>query len=82
MAIDGVAPRAKMNQQRARRFRSGQDRRELIKSAAEKEKKTIEEVAENVFDSNAITPGIRLIVTVLNRQSIYLLSRNSIHGRS
>ena len=54
MAIDGVAPRAKMNQQRARRFRTALDnelaREKAIKEGAEMPK-------EDAFDSNCITPG-------------------------
>lgn len=65
MAIDGVAPRAKMNQQRSRRFRSAQE-------AADKEEErqegirmfeamgqTVSEETKNKkgWDSNAITPG-------------------------
>jgi len=58
MAIDGVAPRAKMNQQRARRFKTA---REAADHAAKKalEEPGNSEGASQVppFDSNCITPG-------------------------
>ncbi|EPE33770.1 hypothetical protein GLAREA_06783 [Glarea lozoyensis ATCC 20868] len=54
MAIDGVAPRAKMNQQRARRFRTALDV-EVARDKAIKEGKEMPK--EEAFDSNAITPG-------------------------
>ena len=54
MAIDGVAPRAKLNQQRSRRFRSAKDASVVLAEARARG----DEVDENnVFDSNCITPG-------------------------
>lgn len=54
MAIDGVAPRAKMNQQRARRFRTALD----VEKAREKAIREGQEMPkEEAFDSNSITPG-------------------------
>ena len=54
MAIDGVAPRAKMNQQRSRRFRSAQDLAEAA-TAARAAGEIIDD--SKIFDSNCITPG-------------------------
>ena len=57
MAVDGVAPRAKMNQQRARRFRAGRERVKKLKILAEKSGETFNEIAVKNFDTNSITPG-------------------------
>jgi 5'-3' exoribonuclease 1 len=57
LAVDGVAPRAKMNQQRSRRFRAAMDA-QLLAQKAEREGL---QTKEPPFDSNCITPGIIFI---------------------
>ena len=54
MAVDGVAPRAKMNQQRGRRFRSAKEAQDSIALAIHKGEIL---PTEKRFDSNCITPG-------------------------
>ena len=54
MAVDGVAPRAKMNQQRSRRFRTAKEAKE-VRERAESKGEVLP--AEKAFDSNCITPG-------------------------
>ncbi|CAH0400654.1 unnamed protein product [Chilo suppressalis] len=65
MAIDGVAPRAKMNQQRSRRFRASKETQEKIDEIARIRSELLtkgaylppERPKEAHFDSNCITPG-------------------------
>ncbi|KAL8858600.1 MAG: hypothetical protein Q9178_004894 [Gyalolechia marmorata] len=71
MAIDGVAPRAKMNQQRARRFRTALDA-EVAKEKAIRE--GVQMPAEDAFDSNCITPGTEFMAK-LTRQLKYFINK-------
>jgi 5'-3' exoribonuclease 1 len=64
MAIDGVAPRAKLNQQRSRRFRSAKDMSEATKDSQHGDDTTISN--KGVFDSNCITPGTEFMERVSN----------------
>ena len=55
----GVAPRAKMNQQRARRFRTAAEAAKKAESRGE------ESSQEAPFDSNCITPGLTFIISTV-----------------
>ncbi|KAK3679884.1 exonuclease II Exo2 [Recurvomyces mirabilis] len=71
MAIDGVAPRAKMNQQRARRFRTARDNEEAREKAIKEGK---ELPKEDPFDSNCITPGTEFMAR-LTQQLKYFVAK-------
>ncbi len=62
MAIDGVAPRAKMNQQRSRRFCSAKDAKALRERLVEEGQSVLDE--GEIFDSNCITPGTEFLAKV------------------
>lgn len=70
LAVDGVAPRAKMNQQRSRRFRTAAEKAEAEAKEAKKEQAALAKVLNDpnaikpeakvpvkYFDTNCITPG-------------------------
>ena len=74
LAIDGVAPRAKMNQQRSRRFKT-------IKEAEQKHSKAMK---ANVvlpdgecFDPNCITPGTPFMVRLQEQLKYFVVQKVS-----
>ncbi|KAI0091131.1 exonuclease II [Irpex rosettiformis] len=71
MAVDGVAPRAKMNQQRSRRFRTAKEAKEVREKAESKGEKLPDEKA---FDSNCITPGT-VFMAKLSEQLRYFVNK-------
>ncbi|KAJ5775180.1 uncharacterized protein N7511_000191 [Penicillium nucicola] len=71
MAVDGVAPRAKMNQQRARRFRTALDAENAKEKAIQQ---GLEMPKEDAFDSNCITPGTEFMQK-LTQQLKYFINK-------
>lgn len=82
LAVDGVAPRAKMNQQRSRRFRSAQEAREhleveeLVRSELSKMGQKVPP-AKKAWDSNVITPGTPFMLRLSEYIRFYIRKRMS-----
>jgi len=78
MAIDGVAPRAKMNQQRARRFRTAVDAEKNLEKAI---KEGLEIPKEEPFDSNSITPGTEFMAKLTRYLKYFIHKKVSTDSR-
>ena len=88
LAVDGVAPRAKMNQQRTRRYVGAQERAESqaveqeMREEMVREGRAPPEAAAEKWDHNVITPGtefMRKLAGVCSSFRAFCLRANS-HG--
>lgn len=73
LAIDGVAPRAKMNQQRARRFRSAKDAEDLREQLRAQGRE-----APKLFDKNAISPGTPFMMELCRQLAYFVKHKLSV----
>ena len=76
IAIDGVAPRAKMEQQRSRRFKSVKEK-EMIHDI--KKKYDPKYVEQEQWDTNAITPGTPFMETLSNELKKFIQESELFH---
>ncbi|KAM0864748.1 hypothetical protein ACQ4PT_043709 [Festuca glaucescens] len=90
LAVDGVAPRAKMNQQRARRFKSAKAAKEaeteenLLRErfrAQGKELLPQDQAPREVSDPNIITPGTEFMEKLSVALEYYVRTRLNNHPR-